>query len=87
MIEDWKTQLVIKKLTDTMLPDGWVYCVKGQHFVKKEDALMDDFDNPIEGQTETGYFCYKHYGQMNSIFNYGDRGKVKKGKKRECIVF
>jgi hypothetical protein len=29
MIEDWKTQLIIKKLTDTMLPDGWVYCFKG----------------------------------------------------------
>ena len=69
MIEDWRTQLVIKKLTDTMLPDGWVYCIKGQHFVKKEDALMGDFHNPIEGQKETCYFCYKHYDRVNPIFN------------------
>jgi hypothetical protein len=72
MIEDLRTQLVIKKLTDTMLPDGWVYCVKGQHFVKKEDSLMSDFHNPIEGQMETCYFCYKHYDRTYSIFNYKD---------------
>jgi len=65
MIEDWKTQFVIKKLTDSMLPDDWVYCFKGQHFVKKEDALMGDFHNPIEGQRETCYFCYEHYEQVN----------------------
>ena len=65
MIEDLKTQLVIKKLTDTMLPDGWVYCFKGQHFMKKEDALMDDFHNPFEGQRETYYFCYEHYKQAD----------------------
>jgi len=72
MIEDLRTQLVIKKLTDTMLPDGWVYCVKGQHFVKKEDALMGNLYNPIEGQKEKCYFCYEHYDRVNSIFNYRD---------------
>jgi hypothetical protein len=69
MIEDLRTQLVIKKLTDMMLPDDWVYCVKGQHFVKKEDALMGEFDNPIEEQRETCYFCYEHYDEVNSILN------------------
>lgn len=87
MIEDWRTQLVIKTLTDKMLPDDWVYCVKGQHFVKKEDALMGDFYNPIEGKQETCYFCYEHYDRINSLFNYSDRCKAKNGKKRECTVF
>jgi hypothetical protein len=61
MIEDLKTQLVIKKLTDTMLPGDWVYCVKGQHFVKIENALIGDFHNPIEGKKEKCYFCSEHY--------------------------
>jgi hypothetical protein len=29
--------------------------------VKKEDALMGDFHNPVEGKKEICYFCYEHY--------------------------
>jgi hypothetical protein len=72
MIEDWKLQVIFKKLSEKMLPDGWVYCIKGQHFVKKEDAVIGDFYNPIEGQKETCYFCYEHYDRTYSIFNYKD---------------
>lgn len=70
IMEDWKLLVIFKKLTEKMLPDGWVYCIKGQHFVKKEDAKMGDFYNPIERQRETCYFCYEHYNQVDSIFNY-----------------
>jgi hypothetical protein len=65
MIEDWKTQIVIKKLTDTILTDDWAYCFEGQHIVKKEDALMDGFYNPIEGQKEKCYCCHEHHQHVN----------------------
>jgi len=68
IMKDWRTQLIIKKLTDTMLPDGWVYCMQGNHFVKKEKALMGNFHNPVEGKKETCYFCYKHLDQVNLNF-------------------
>jgi len=71
-MKDWRTQLVIKRLTDTMLPDDWVYCIEGNHLVKKEKALMGNFHNPVEGKKETCYFCYKHYGEVISALNYGD---------------
>ena len=71
-MEDWKLQVIMKKLTETMLPDDWVYCIRGQHFVQKKDALIGDFYNPIEQQRETCYFCSEHSQQVTSIFDYRD---------------
>lgn len=72
MIKDLRILLIIKKLIDTMLPNGWVYCLEGNHFVKKENALIGNFHNPLERKKETCYFCYKHAAQAISKLKYGD---------------
>lgn len=48
MREEVKTQVIIKKVTDTKLPDDVVCCSKDNHFITTKQDVTDVFHNPIK---------------------------------------